>query len=117
MPRRDARMYLVDILDACAALHSHVGDHDEAAFRNTRIVRAAVEREFSIICEAVVQLIKLDPSIAGRISDSRGIAHFRNILIHAYDLVDPARMWSIVREDIPTLRREVLLLLEEHRGS
>jgi uncharacterized protein with HEPN domain len=113
MPRRDVRMYLSDIVDACDAMAEHVGGCDEEGFRTRRLVRAAVEREFTIACEAVVQLLKLEPELHSRITDAKSISHFRNVLIHAYDLIDPARMWTILQEDVPTLRREAAELLAE----
>lgn len=75
-----------------------------------------MERELSIIGEAVVQLGKHDEATASRITAVDRIAHFRNILAHAYDIIDHARMWKIVREDVPVLRREAAALLAERAG-
>jgi len=44
----------------------------------------AVERAFSIIGEALVQLTREDAGIAARLSENRNIIAFRNILVHAY---------------------------------
>jgi uncharacterized protein with HEPN domain len=117
MPRRDIRMYLRDVVEACDALRSHVAGCDEARFRSERLVRAATEREFTIICEAVAQILRQDPSLETRITDSKGIAHFRNIIIHAYDLVDPATMWQIVQQDVGVLRDEAAALLAERESG
>jgi uncharacterized protein with HEPN domain len=45
-------------------------------------VRAAVERKFEVVGEALGQLARLDPELAARIPDYRRIIAFRNILIH-----------------------------------
>lgn len=113
MPRRDVRMFLKDIVDACDAMQEHVAGCDEDRFAEIRLIRAAVEREFTIACETVVQIARLEPSLSSRITDAASIIQFRNILIHAYDLVDPRRMWNILRDDIPTLRKEAATLLAE----
>ena len=53
------------------------------------MLRAAVEREFEIVGEALSQLAQLDPAVADRISDYRRIIAFRNLLIHGYGQIDP----------------------------
>lgn len=116
MPRRDIRMYLDDVVRACDHVLSHVEDVDEQHFLASRFVQAAVERELSIIGEAVVQIRKHDQGVAIRITAVDRIAHFRNILAHAYDIIDHSRMWKTVREDVPVLRREAAALLLELGG-
>lgn len=106
-------MYLIDILAACDAAAAAVSSCTEEQSRTTRLIRAAVERELSIIGEAVNQMLKQEPALASRITDPRGIIHVRNLVIHAYDLVDPAIIRNIVIDDVPTLRAEVAALLAE----
>ncbi len=65
------------------------------------MLRAAVERQFEIIGEALAQLARLDA------------AAFRNILINGYAELDHRIVWDIVQSKLPTLRREVAALLEE----
>jgi hypothetical protein len=71
------------------------------------MLRAAVERQFEIIGEALSQLARLDESLASRITDHRRIIAFRNILIHGYTDVDDRLVWDIVSTKLPLLRREV----------
>lgn len=75
------------------------------------MLRAAVEREFEIIGEALAQLAKLDPALAARITEYRRIIAFRNILIHGYAEVDDRLVWDVVETKLPLLRREVAALL------
>ena len=76
--RLEARKYLYDIQRAAAML------------------RAAVEREFEIIGEAMTQLAKVDKTVAGRISHHGRIIAFRNVLIHQYGDVDDRLVWNVV---------------------
>lgn len=110
-------MYLVDLLAACDAATAAVASCTEEEFRTTRLFRAAAERELSIIGEAVNQMLKQEPELASRITDAREIIHVRNLLIHAYDLVNPRIVRNIVLDDIPILRAEVAALLSERAGS
>ncbi len=81
-------------------------------FKQDRLLRQAVERNFEIIGEAVRRLEKDDPDTASRIADYRRIIAFRNVLIHGYDVIDPAIVWSATADDLAPLLRDVLALLE-----
>jgi len=81
------------------------------------ILRAAVERHFEIIGEAVGRIAKLDPDTAARIGDYPRIIAFRNILIHGYDLIDHASVWQVVQENLPTLLGKVEGLLSGAEGE
>jgi len=82
-----------------------------AQFKQDRLLRQAVERNFEIIGEAVRRLEKDDPDTAARIADYRRIIAFRNVLIHGYDVIDPAIVWSAVTDDLGPLLRDVEALL------
>ena len=73
----------------------------------------AVERQFSIIGEAMRALAEHDPSIATKITDHPRIIAFRNILIHRYSQVDDEIVWDITQSYLPTLITEVTKLLEQ----
>ena len=76
------------------------------------IVRAAVEREFEIVGEALAQLVKVDTAVADRISDRRRIVAFRNILVHGYADVDDQLVWDVITTKLSTLQEEVNALLD-----
>jgi uncharacterized protein with HEPN domain len=77
------------------------------------MLRAATERQFEIIGEALGQLAKRDPAVATGISDYRQIIAFRNILIHGYAEIDDRLVWDIVETKLPKLRADVGDLLED----
>ena len=81
------------------------------------MLRFAVERAFSIIGEALAQLSRVDPALAARITDSRSIIGFRNILTHAYAQIDDRIVWGIVQSKLPILIREVDTLVAEGRSE
>ena len=81
-------------------------------FKQDRLLRQAVERNFEIIGEAVRRLEKDDPDTTARIADYRRIIAFRNVLIHGYDVIDPAIVWSAITDDLAPLLRDVQALLE-----
>lgn len=60
MPRSPLA-HLYDIIDCCAAIETAMHDVDLATYKGNRLVRSAVEREFTIIGEAIGSLKRLDP--------------------------------------------------------
>jgi uncharacterized protein with HEPN domain len=81
-------------------------------FKSDLMLRSAVERQLSIIGEAINRLRKENPGQASQISEFEKIVAFRNLLIHAYDQVDHAITWEIVQEKLPILADEVAALLK-----
>ena len=67
------------------------------------MLRAAVERQFGIVGEALSALRRIDPKTAASIPESDRIIAFRNILIHEYAAVDDALVWSVVESKVPEL--------------
>ena len=112
MPR-SAAAYLVDVVDACDAIVDVLAGVDLETYRERRPLRSAVEREFTIIGEAISALARRDAVLAARISHGRLIVGFRNRLVHEYPEIDDEAVFSIARRDVPVLRAECESLLEE----
>ena len=74
-----------------------------------------MERNFEIIGEAIKRLARIDPQMADRIGDYRQIIAFRNVLIHGYDLVDHALVWSAIESQVPALLKDVEALLSARK--
>ncbi|MDR7555228.1 MAG: DUF86 domain-containing protein [Armatimonadota bacterium] len=111
--RLEAKKYLYDIQQATELIAGFTAGKTYADYEREAMLRAAVERQFEIIGEALSQLARLDEAVAARISEYRRIIAFRNILIHGYAEIDHRIVWDIVQSKLPTLRREVAVLLEE----
>jgi uncharacterized protein with HEPN domain len=111
MPRRSVRLYLADIIDACDAIALHTAGMTVEQFVDSRTARSATEREFTVIGEALSQAIRQDPAIEVQVTRAQSITHFRNMLVHAYDLIEPQTMWGIVQNNVPTLHAEVQAIL------
>ena len=67
--------------------------------------QSAVERQLAIIGEALNKLkqTKLDLSI----QNDKQIIGFRNRLVHAYDSIDNAIVWVIVKRHLFKLKKEI----------
>ena len=102
---------LEDIRDAAAFIGEVTKGKSLTDYGADRLLRQAIERNFEIIGEAIKRLAQHDAETAARIADYRQIIAFRNVLIHGYDLVDHALVWSTIEGQIPTLLRDVEALL------
>jgi uncharacterized protein with HEPN domain len=110
MERKTAKL-LEDIRDAAAFVRQATESKTLDDYRQDRLLRQAVERNFEIIGEAVGRLAKSDPDTAAKIGDYQQIIAFRNVLIHGYDLIDESQVWEVVCSNLPTLEGEVSALL------
>lgn len=102
---------LEDIRDAATFIREVADGKSLVDYDGDRLLRQAIERNFEIIGEAMKRLAKNDAETAARIDDHRQIIAFRNVLIHGYDLVDHALVWSTIESQIPILLRDVETLL------
>jgi uncharacterized protein with HEPN domain len=111
--RLEARKYLHDMQQAANLLEAFAKDKTFADYEADAMLRAAVERQFEIIGEALGQLARLDESLASQIDEYRRIIGFRNLLIHAYADVDDRLVWDMLATRLPGLRRQLATLLQE----
>ena len=111
--RLEARKYLYDIQKAASLLNEFVAAKTFDDYQRDAMLRAAVEREFEIIGEAMAQLARVDEAVAARISQYKRIIAFRNVLIHEYADIDDRLVWGVVETNLPTLIPEIDALLED----
>ena len=107
----ETKKYLYDIQQAAERMSNFSAGKRFDDYRSDAMLRAAIERQFEIIGEALAKLIRMEQTIAGRITDHQRIIAFRNVLIHGYADVDDRLVWDIVEAKLPILRREVDALL------
>lgn len=103
----ESRKYLFDIRRAADSIATFCAGKTFADYRTDELVRAAVERKFAIIGEALVALRRCDPETAGRIPDCARIVAFRNIIVHGYADVDDRIVWGVIEQNLSPLRAAV----------
>jgi len=108
----DAKKYLWDVREAVGRINRFINGRTFNDYQNDEMLRAAVERQFEIIGEALNQLSKRDPDTAKRIPDLAQIVAFRNILIHGYATVDDRLVWGVLERQLSSLQQHVDELLD-----
>lgn len=113
MQHPNIKKYLFDILDAINAIEEIKKQMlNYEVFRTNRILRSAVERELITIGEIASMIRKHFSEI--EITDLRKIAATRNIIVHDYDGVNYKLIWNIIQTYLPSLKNEILALLQEN---
>jgi uncharacterized protein with HEPN domain len=113
----EVKKYLFDVQKACARVVEFTAGRSFSDYTADPMRKAAVERQFEIVGEALNRLAKLDASVVEKISDHRQIIAFRNILVHAYAQIDDRVVWGVVETKLPTLIAEVDVLLGDGNGD
>ncbi len=109
--RRDNAL-LKDILDAINAVEAFVGGKDKKEFFKSDLLQSAVMRKLEIIGEAVKnlspELKKSYPQVPWK-----DIAGMRDKLIHGYFGINIERVWETVKQALPELKENVIIILKE----
>jgi uncharacterized protein with HEPN domain len=94
------------ILDEAEAIRAATADIDFETFRDTWMIRRAVEHGLLIIAEACkslpTELKTRHPAIPWARVEALG-----NVLRHEYQDIDPKVLWRIVHEQLPVLADSV----------
>ena len=107
----EVRKYLFDIQQACEALVQFTTGKSLDDYQASALLRAAVERQFEIIGEALRQMLSIAPDLSSQITDHQKIIAFRNRLIHGYSDIAHDVVWGVLESNLPKLKREVDELL------
>ena len=102
MPSSRPDIRFLDILDNIRLIQSYVEGMDRVAFAADSRTRDAVERCLERLSEAATKLGQQAEQLAPGMP-WRAVRAFGNVLRHAYDQVDPARIWEIVTSDLPLM--------------
>ena len=102
---------LYDILTAISEIEGFFNNRPKRfdAYITDICLKRAVERNITIIGEAMNRLLKAIPDI--EITAARNIVDTRNYVIHGYDSVTDEIIWGIIIKHLPILKQEVMQLL------
>jgi len=108
--QHDVEKHLFDILVAAQDVQQFVGTMSFDEYHANRLVKAAVERKFEIIGEALNRVARMSPETAAAIRDFEKVIAFRNLVIHRYDVVSDPLVWDVIENKLPLLIEDVARL-------
>ena len=94
------------MLENVRLIQSYLLGMDRAAFDADRRTRDAVERCLERVSEAAAKLGDSADELAPG-PPWKAVRALGNVLRHAYDQVDPARIWEIATQDLPLMAAAV----------
>ena len=112
---KDDTLYLIHMTECVGRIEQFVIDGKEAFLRDLK-TQDAVIRNLQVLAESSQRLSETLKA-AHQDVDWRGLAGFRNILVHDYLGINPQRVWEIIEEDLPTLKRQITAVLQAARGG
>ncbi|MFM8277805.1 MAG: DUF86 domain-containing protein [Cyanobium sp.] len=92
------------IVDSADAIGDAVAAIRFVDYCKSRLIRAAVEREFITIGEALKNLSRIDSGLFFRIDQAPRIISFRNKPTHEYGRIDDALVWGVIQKSLSPLR-------------
>jgi len=105
--KREPIAYFEDIIEAGNSIVDFTHELDIQSYKENKLIRSAVERQFEIIGEALKELKKNCPEYFDQISDASKIISFRNVIAHGYAFISDKLVWEVVKTKLPTLLSEV----------
>ena len=112
--KRDTTLFLEDILENINNIESFSKGISKQQFKKNKLKQNAIIRCLEVIGEAVKSLPKEFLSKYPKVPWSE-IAGFRDVMIHAYFVVDIERVWKVVEEDMPELKKNIIEIIEKER--
>lgn len=110
--KRNIGLYLQDIWESISAIEEYTQDLAENEFYSNRQVQDAVVRRLEIIGEAVKNI---DDDFRNKYPEIpwKKIAGTRDIIAHEYFGVRLDRIWDIIEKDLPHLKQNIRLIIEQ----
>jgi len=107
---KDDCLYLEHILECIRKIEDYT-EMDEARFMDSSMIQDAVVRNLQVMADSTQ---RISEKIKSKYPDVewRGIAGFRNILVHDYFGLDLGEIWEVIERRLPTLKTQIEEILE-----
>lgn len=112
--KRNIKLYLQDIQESILAIEEYTRDIAEDEFYSNRQLQDAIVRRLEIIGEAVKNI---DADFRDKYPQIpwKKVAGMRDVVAHEYFGVKLDRVWDVVRNDLPRLKKEIFEIMEKEK--
>ena len=114
--RKDNLVYIKHILESIAAIEEFSKEMDRKELSSSRLKQSAIVREIEIIGEAVKN-VSDGIKNKNKNVEWKAIAGTRDKMIHHYFGVDLDIVFSIVKKEIPILKKQMLKIEKDLESS
>jgi len=105
---KDDALYLIHITECLERIERFVVEGKEMFVRDLK-TQDAVIRNLQVLAESSQRLSETLKTAHPEVN-WRGLAGFRNILVHDYLGINLQRVWEIIEGDLPALKRQMTSL-------
>ncbi|PIR91067.1 hypothetical protein COU03_03235 [bacterium (Candidatus Gribaldobacteria) CG10_big_fil_rev_8_21_14_0_10_41_12] len=116
MVKRDFKLFLFDILASVDAIEGYFDKISKKEFFETHLLQDGVVRRLEIIGEAAKNIPLRIRNQNGEIPWKK-IVGLRNIITHEYFGVNLERVWNIVKDDLPELKKQIKKIYDDLGGQ
>jgi len=110
--KSEARSPLESLLAAGRFIVAWTGDVNEHRLWADKLKRAAVERQFEVISEALCRLRDLDPRTWHSLKDAETAIRLGDAIRRDFDAIDYGILWRATRTELLQMLQQVEDLLE-----
>jgi uncharacterized protein with HEPN domain len=110
---KNDKLYLIHMSECIQKIETYTAKMDKDDFMTSGLVQDAVLRNLQILSESS-QRISTERQLHHPEVNWRQIIGFRNILVHEYLGVDLERVWNVLENDLPGLKRSIYQMLDEN---
>ncbi|HNR81580.1 MAG TPA: DUF86 domain-containing protein [Candidatus Pacearchaeota archaeon] len=114
--KRTQKIYIYDIAECVEYVENYMKGVLEGNFLKDHQKQDAVFRRLEIIGEAAKYIStdfwKKYPEVAWR-----DICGLRDKIVHEYFGIDPRKIWHIVKDDLPVLKKQIAGILESMNNN
>jgi len=104
--KRDLLLFIEDISDRINLIEKSTNNLSQKNFSSNQDIIDATIRRLEIIGEAVKNVPNSFREKYPEI-EWKKIAGFRDVIIHGYFGINYERVWSIIKDDLPTLKLQI----------
>jgi uncharacterized protein with HEPN domain len=108
---KDERLYLEYILECIKKIEDYT-EMDDARFMESSMIQDAVVRNLQVMAETTQRISEKIKSEHPDV-EWRGIAGFRNILVHDYLGLDLEKIWEVIERRLPTLKTQIEIIIKK----
>ncbi len=112
--QHDPLVCIEDAVEACRLILQFTDNMVRLDYCSDKKTKAAVERQFEIIGEALNRLKKIDITMLADIDNWREIIGFRNVLAHGYDVIEDDIVWDSIQNHIPHLLEQLSSVIKNN---